>query len=301
MPDPFLITHLKQQKGRVIMEFVTLNNGVKMPLEGFGVFQVPDPAQCEQAVLDAIASGYRLIDTAAAYMNEEAVGRAIAKCGVPREELFITTKLWVQDASYEGAKAALETSLKKLGLSYIDLYLIHQPMGDYIGAYRAMEEAYKEGKLKAIGVCNFYPNRLADLCETVEVIPAVNQVELHPFFQQENALALMKEYGVVPEAWGPFAEGKHGIFTHPVLTAIGQKYGKTAAQAALRWNVQRGVVVIPKSVHKERMEQNFDIWDFALSDGDMAEIAKLDIGRSEIVDHSDPGFVRMLHSMKIHE
>ncbi len=283
------------------MEFVTLNNGVEMPLEGFGVFQVPDPAQCEQAVLDAIASGYRLIDTAAAYMNEEAVGKAIAKCGVPREELFITTKLWVQDASYEGAKAALETSLKKLGLSYIDLYLIHQPMGDYIGAYRAMEEAYKEGKLKAIGVCNFYPNRLADLCETVEVIPAVNQVELHPFFQQENALALMKEYGVVPEAWGPFAEGKHGIFTHPVLTAIGQKYGKTAAQAALRWNVQRGVVVIPKSVHKERMEQNFDIWDFALSDGDMAEIAKLDIGRSEIVDHSDPGFVRMLHSMKIHE
>ena len=283
------------------MEFVTLNNGVEMPLEGFGVFQVPDPAQCEQAVLDAIASGYRLIDTAAAYMNEEAVGKAIAKCGVPREELFITTKLWVQDASYEGAKAALETSLKKLGLSYIDLYLIHQPMGDYIGAYRAMEEAYKEGKLKAIGVCNFYPNRLADLCETVEVIPAVNQVELHPFFQQENALALMKEYGVVPEAWGPFAEGKHGIFTHPVLTAIGQKYGKTAAQAALRWNVQRGVVVIPKSVHKERMEQNFDIWDFALSGGDMAEIAKLDIGRSEIVDHSDPGFVRMLHSMKIHE
>ena len=283
------------------MEFVTLNNGVEMPLEGFGVFQVPDPAQCEQAVLDAIASGYRLIDTAAAYMNEEAVGKAIAKCGVPREELFITTKLWVQDASYEGAKAALETSLKKLGLSYIDLYLIHQPMGDYIGAYRAMEEAYKEGKLKAIGVCNFYPNRLADLCETVEVIPAVNQMELHPFFQQENALALMKEYGVVPEAWGPFAEGKHGIFTHPVLTAIGQKYGKTAAQAALRWNVQRGVVVIPKSVHKERMEQNFDIWDFALSDGDMAEIAKLDIGRSEIVDHSDPGFVRMLHSMKIHE
>ena len=283
------------------IETVKLNNGIEMPLEGFGVFQVPDPAVCEQAVLDAIATGYRLIDTAAAYMNEEAVGKAIAKCGVPREELFITTKLWVQDASYEGAKAAIETSLNKLGLDYIDLYLIHQPMGDYIGAYRAMEEAYKEGKLKAIGVCNFYPNRLADLCETVEVIPAVNQVELHPFFQQENALALMKEYGVVPEAWGPFAEGKHGIFTHPVLTAIGQKYGKTAAQAALRWNVQRGVVVIPKSVHKERMEQNFDIWDFALSDGDMAEIAKLDIGRSEIVDHSDPGFVRILHSMKIHE
>lgn len=283
------------------IETVKLNNGVEMPLEGFGVFQVPDPAQCEQAVLDAIASGYRLIDTAAAYMNEEAVGAAIAKCDVPREELFITTKLWVQDASYEGAKAAMETSLKKLGLDYIDLYLIHQPMGDYIGAYRAMEEAYKEGKLRAIGVCNFYPNRLADFCETVEVIPAVNQVELHPFFQQENALALMKEYGVCPEAWGPLAEGKHGIFTHPVLTEIGQKYGKTAAQVALRWNVQRGVVVIPKSVHKERMEQNLAIWDFQLSDEDMQTISKLDLGHSEIVDHSDPGFVKMLHSMKLHD
>lgn len=283
------------------MEFVTLNNGVKMPLEGFGVFQVPDPAQCEQAVLDAIASGYRLIDTAAAYMNEKAVGEAIKKSGVPREELFITTKLWVQDASYEAAKKAIQTSLDNLGLSYLDLYLIHQPMSDYVGAYRAMEEAYKEGKLKAIGVCNFYPHRLADLCETVEVIPAVNQVELHPFFQQENALALMKEYGVVPEAWGPFAEGNHGIFTHPVLTAIGQKYGKSAAQVALRWNVQRGVVVIPKSVHKERIEQNMNIWDFQLSDEDMVEIAKLDIGHSEIVDHSDPAFVKMLHSLKVHE
>ena len=283
------------------METVKLNNGVEMPLEGFGVFQVPDPAQCEQAVLDAISTGYRLIDTAAAYRNEEAVGKAIAKCGVPREELFITTKLWVQDASYEGAKKAIETSLNKLGLDYLDLYLLHQPMGDYIGAYRAMEEAYKAGRLRAIGVCNFYPNRLADLCETVEIKPAVNQVELHPFFQQEDALALMKEYGVQPEAWGPFAEGNHGIFTHPVLTAIGQKYGKSAAQVALRWNVQRGVTVIPKSVHRERMEQNIDIWDFQLSDGDMAEIAKLDIGRSEIVDHSDPKFVQMLHQLKVHE
>ena len=283
------------------IETVKLNNGVEMPLEGFGVFQVPDPAVCEQAVLDATATGYRLIDTAAAYMNEEAVGKAVAKCGVPREELFITTKLWVQDASYEGARAAIETSLRKLGLSYIDLYLIHQPMGDYIGAYRAMEEAYKEGKLKAIGVCNFYPNRLADLCETVEVKPAVNQVELHPFFQQENALALMREYGVHPEAWGPFAEGNHGIFTQSVLTQIGQKYGKSAAQVALRWNVQRGVTVIPKSVHRERMEQNLAIWDFQLSGEDMAEIAKLDIGRSEIVDHSDPKFVQMLHRMKVHE
>ena len=283
------------------IETVKLNNGVEMPLEGFGVFQVPDPDVCERAVLDAIATGYRLIDTAAAYVNEEAVGKAVAKCGVPREELFITTKLWVQDASYEGAKAAIETSLQKLGLSYIDLYLIHQPMGDYIGAYRAMEDAYKAGKLKAIGVCNFYPARLADLCETVEVKPAVDQVELHPFFQQENALALMKEYGVRPEAWGPFAEGNHGIFTHPVLTKIGEKYGKSAAQVALRWNVQRGVIVIPKSVHKDRMEQNIAIWDFTLSDEDMAEIAKLDIGHSEIVDHSDPKFVQMLHSMKIHD
>lgn len=283
------------------IETVKLNNGIEMPLEGFGVFRVPDPAVCEQAVLDAIATGYRLIDTAAAYMNEEAVGKAIAKCGVPREELFITTKLWVQDASCQGAKAAIETSLQKLGLSYIDLYLIHQPMGDCIGAWHAMEEAYKAGKLRAIGVCNFYPNRLADLCESVEIKPAVNQVELHPFFQQENALALMKEYGVHPEAWGPFAEGSHGIFTHPVLTEIGRKYGKSAAQVALRWNVQRGVTVIPKSVHSERMEQNLDIWDFQLSGEDMAEIARLDMGHSEIVDHSDPKFVQMLHQMKIHQ
>ena len=283
------------------IQTVKLNNGVEMPLEGFGVFQVPDHAVCEQAVLDAIASGYRLIDTAAAYMNEEAVGKAVAKCGVPRGELFITTKLWVQDASYEGAKAVIDTSLRKLGLDYLDLYLIHQPMGDYIGAYRAMEEAHKAGKLRAIGVCNCYPQILADICETVDVIPAVNQVELHPFFQQENALALMKQYGVQPEAWGPFAEGNHGIFTHPVLTGIGSKYGKSAAQVALRWNVQRGVVVIPKSVHKDRMEQNLDIWDFTLSDEDMAKIAAMDIGHSEIVDHSDPKFVQMLHQLKAHE
>lgn len=283
------------------MEFVTLNNGIKMPLLGFGVFQVPNNDECERAVLEAIESGYRLIDTAAAYMNEEAVGRAIKKSGVPRDELFITTKLWVQDASYEGAKQAIDTSLEKLGLDYLDLYLIHQPMGDYIGAYRAMEEEYKVGGLKAIGICNFYPERLADFCETVEIIPMVNQVELHPFFQQPKALELMQEYGVVPEAWGPFAEGKHGIFTHHILTAIGKKYGKSAAQVALRWNVQRGVVVIPKSVHKERMEQNMDIWDFELSAEDMTEITKLDIGHSEIVNHYDPAFVKMLHSMKIHD
>lgn len=283
------------------MEYTVLNNGVRMPLEGFGVFQVSDLAQCEQAVIDAIASGYRLIDTAAAYMNEEAVGAAIRKSNVPREELFITSKLWVQDATYEGAKQAIDTSLAKLGLDYLDLYLIHQPMKDYLGAYRAMEEAYREGKLRAIGVCNFYPNRLCDFCESVEIIPAVNQVELHPFFQQEDALQLMHEYGVQPQAWGPFAEGKHGIFTHPLLSEIGEKYGKSAAQVALRWNVQRGVVVIPKSVHKERMKQNIDIWDFMLSEEDMKRIAELDLGHSEIVDHSDPQFVRMLHKMNIHD
>lgn len=283
------------------METVTLNNGIKMPVVGFGVFQVPDKSQCRQAVIDAVSSGYRLIDTAAAYMNEEAVGEAIKECEAERSELFVTTKLWVQDASYDGAMKAFEASIEKLGLDYLDLYLIHQPMGDYIGAWRAMEELYKSGKIKAIGVCNFYPHVLADLCESAEIIPAVNQVELHPFFQQENALKLMKEYGVTPEAWGPFAEGNHGIFTHPVLSGIGEKYGKTAAQVALRWNIQRGVVVIPKSVHKARIEQNIDVFDFKLSDEDMAEISKLDVGRSEIVDHFDPNFVKMLHGLKIHE
>lgn len=283
------------------MKYVTLNNGVKMPLEGFGVFQIPDEQVCENAVSDAIKSGYRLIDTAAAYMNEEAVGRAIAKSGVPREELFVVTKLWVQDAGYEKAKKAFETSLEKLGLDYLDLYLIHQPMGDYYGAWRAIEELYKEGKVRAIGVCNFYPAVLADFCETVDVIPAINQVELHPFFAQENALENMKEYGVTPMAWGPLAEGKHGIFTHPVLTAVGEKYGKSAAQIALKWNVQRNVVIIPKSTHIERMEQNMDIWDFELTADEMAEISNLDLGKSEIVDHSDPAFIKMIHSLKVHE
>ena len=283
------------------MVYTLLNNGVKMPMEGFGVFQVPDPKQCEQAVLDALSVGYRLIDTAAAYMNEEAVGSAIKKSGVLREDLFITTKLWVQDTSYDGAKKAFESSLSKLGLEYLDLYLIHQPICDYIGAYRAMEELYKEGRIRAIGICNCYPHVLADICETVEVTPAVNQVELHPFFQQADALALMKEYEVQPEAWGPFAEGKHGIFTNPILTQIGEKYSKSAAQVVLRWNVQRGVVVIPKSVHRSRMEQNFDIWDFKLTDEEMKSISSLDLGHSEIVNHYDPSFVKMLHNMKIHE
>ena len=277
------------------MEYTVLSNGVKMPMEGFGVFQVQDPKVCEQAVLDAVSVGYRLIDTAASYGNEEAVGAALKKCGACREDLFITTKLWVSDSSYEGAMRAYETSMKKLGLEYLDLYLLHQPMGDYYGAWRALEELYKDGRIRAIGVCNFYPHVLADFCETVEIMPMVNQVELHPFFQQDNALKIMRDYEVTPEAWGPFAEGKHGIFSHPVLTEIGAKYGKTAAQVALRWNIQRGVVVIPKSTHRERMEQNFDVWNFELTDEDISKIAPLDIGHSEIVDHFDPNFVRALH------
>ena len=280
------------------VENVKLNNGVMMPLEGFGVFQIPDLAECERVTIEAIRQGYRLIDTAAAYQNEEAVGAAIAKSGVPREELFITTKLWVQDISYEAAGTAFERSLQKLGLDYLDLYLIHQPMGDFFGAWRRLEELHRAGKIRAIGVSNFYPAVLANFCETVEIKP---MVELHPFFQQEAALATMKEYGVMPQAWGPLAEGKHGIFTHPVLTKIGEKYGKTAAQVALRWNTQRGVSILPKSVRAERIAVNLDIWDFALNEAEMAEIAKLDLGHSEIVNHDDPAFVKWLHERRIHD
>lgn len=281
------------------MDYVTLRNGVQMPQEGFGVFQIRDLDECERVVLDAIGAGYRLIDTAESYGNESAVGKAIAKSGVNRADLFISTKLWVTNTSYEGAKAAIDRSMENLGVDYLDLYLIHQAMGDYIGAWRAMTEAYKEGRIRAIGVCNFYPHRLADFCETVDELPAVNQVELHPFFQQKDALSLMREYGVQPMAWAPFAEGKHGIFTHPVLTRIGEKYGKGAGQVALRWNMQRGVVVIPKSTHRERMEQNIDVFDFSLTDEEMAEIAALDIGHSEIIDHTDPRLVQALHGRKL--
>lgn len=281
------------------MDYVTLKNGVQMPKEGFGVFQIRDLDECERVVTDAIGAGYRLIDTAESYGNESAVGKAIAKSGVNRADLFISTKLWVTDTSYEGAKAAIDRSMENLGVDYLDLYLIHQAMGDYIGAWRAMTEAYKEGRIRAIGVCNFYPHRLADFCETVDELPAVDQVELHPFFQQENAFSLMREYGVQPMAWAPFAEGKHGIFTHPVLTKIGEKYGKGAGQVALRWNMQRGVVVIPKSTHRERMEQNIDVFDFSLTDEEMREIAALDIGHSEIIDHTDPKLVQALHGRKL--
>lgn len=283
------------------MEYVRLNNGVSMPKEGFGVFQIKDEESCGKAVIDAIASGYTLIDTAASYGNERAVGKAIRESGARREDLFITTKLWAQDASYEGAMKAFQTSLDNLGLEYLDLYLIHKPIGDYYGAYRAMEELYKEGRIRAIGVCNFYPDRLIDLAMHADVLPAVNQVELHPFFQQEKALRTMNELDIQPEAWAPFAEGNHDIFTHPVLSAIGRKYGKSAAQVALRWNIQRGVAVIPKSTKIERMRQNLAIWDFTLSDDDMLKISKLDIGHSEIVDHTDPEFVKTLCTRKIHE
>ena len=282
------------------MQTVCLNNGVQMPLEGFGVFQVPDAAQCEQAVSDALEAGYRLIDTAAAYMNEEAVGNAIRTSDIPRKDLFITTKLWVQDADYESAKKAFETSLNKLGLEYLDLYLIHQPFHDYYGAWRAMEELYKEGRIRAIGVSNFYPDRLVDLCVNAEIIPAVNQVECHPFFQQKDALKVMKEYGVQLEAWGPFAEGKNNFFKNPILAELAAKYGKSVAQVALRWNVQRGVVVIPKSVHKERIQENFKIWDFELSDKDMETISDMDIGHSEIVNHFTADTAKWLNGLKIH-
>ena len=282
------------------MQTVCLNNGVQMPLEGFGVFQVPDAAQCEQAVSDALEAGYRLIDTAAAYMNEEAVGNAIRTSGIPRKDLFITTKLWVQDAGYESAKKAFETSLNKLGLEYLDLYLIHQPFHDYYGAWRAMEELYKEGRIRAIGVSNFYPDRLVDLCVNAEIIPAVNQVECHPFFQQKDALKVMKEYGVQPEAWGPFAEGKNNFFQNPILAEIAAKYGKSVAKVALRWNVQRGVVVIPKSVHKERIQENFNIWDFELSDKDMETISDMYIGHSEIINHFTADTAKWLNELKIH-
>jgi diketogulonate reductase-like aldo/keto reductase len=283
------------------MEFITLNTGAKMPLEGFGVFQIPDAAECEKVTYEAIKTGYRLIDTATAYRNEEAVGKAVARAiadGITtREELFITTKVWVSDmGTEEDAYEAVKASLKRLGMDYADLILLHQPMSDYFAAYRGITKAYKEGLIKAIGVANFYPAILANLCETVEVIPAVNQVELHPYFVQQSAVENMKAYGVVPQAWGPLAEGKHGIFTDPELTAIGAKYGKTAAQVALRWNAQRGVSIIPKSVHVERMEQNIDIWDFTLTEEEMQTIAAKDLGHSEIVNHDDPTFVKFIHN-----
>ena len=275
------------------MEFVTLNNGVKMPQLGYGVYQVSNE-ECERCVRDAIEVGYRSIDTAQAYGNEEAVGRAVQNCGVPREELFLTTKVWISNGGYEKAKASIEESLRKLHTDYIDLLLIHQPFNDYYGTWRAMEEAYKVGYLRAIGVSNFYPDRLIDLCKFVEVTPAVNQVETHVFQQQKKAHEIMEKYGVRHESWGPFAEGRKDFFANPVLTEIGAKYGKTSAQAALRFLLQSGVVVIPKSTHRDRMEQNFNVFDFRLDESDMAAISALDEGESLFFSHYDPATVEMI-------
>ncbi|WP_405115601.1 aldo/keto reductase [Paenibacillus sp. FSL K6-1217] len=281
------------------MQTVTLNNGVTMPILGFGVYQIPDAEQCENVVYEALMAGYRLIDTAAGYLNEEAVGRAIKRSGVPREELFITTKLWIQDAGYESTKLAFAKSLKKLGLDYLDLYLIHQPFGDYYGAWRAMEELYREGLIRAIGVSNFLPDRLMDLIVHNEVVPAVNQVETHPFHQQTDNAAFMKEQGVQIESWGPFAEGRNNMFSNEVLSTIAAAHNKTVAQVVLRWLVQREVVTIPKSVRKERIAENFDIFDFALSAEDMTQIAALDTGESLFFSHQDPEIAKRLGNWRV--
>lgn len=289
------------------MEYVTLQNGLKMPMEGFGVFQVRDKEECKRSVLDAIRAGYRLIDTAASYTNEDAVGEAVREAvaeGIcTREELFITSKMWVQDMqNYDMARAAIDASLEKTGLEYLDLYLLHQAMKDYFSAWRAMEDAYREGKLKAIGVSNFYPNILTNFCETVEICPMVNQVELHPYFTQENALETMKYYNVVPEAWAPLGGGRYNPFQEEKLQKIASAYQKSVGQVILRWNTQRGVVVIPKSTHKERIEENFNIWDFTLTEDEMQQISSLDQGYvGTAVKHFDPEFVRMCTGRKIHD
>ena len=276
------------------MKHVVLNNGVKMPLLGFGVFQMTEAGQCEQAVLDAISTGYRLIDTAASYGNEEEVGNAIKKSGVAREELFVTTKLWIADTGYEKTKVAFERSLKRLQLDYLNLYLIHQPYGDVYGSWRAMEELYREGRVKAIGVSNFHPDRVMDFLVHQEIAPAVNQIETHPFHQQIEAQKFLQENGIQIESWGPFAEGKNNIFHNELLLSIGGKYGKSVAQVIVRWLTQRGVVAIPKSVRKERMAENFDIFDFELSPEDMGSIATLDTNASLFFDHRDPNMVKRL-------
>lgn len=283
------------------MQKVTLNNGVEMPILGFGVFQMPDLEECERSVSDAIETGYRLLDTAASYGNEEAVGEAIQKSGIARDEIFVTTKLWVQDASYEGAKGAFQRSLDKLGLDYLDLYLIHQPYGDVYGAWKAMQELYQEGRIKAIGVSNFAPDRLMDFIVHNAVAPAVNQVETHPFHQQIETQQFLQENNVQIEAWGPFAEGRNNIFHDEMLISIAGKYGKSVAQVILRWLTQRGVVAIPKSVRPDRMAENFDVFGFALSPEDMAAIATLDTGASAFFDHRDPAMVKALSTRKIHD
>lgn len=281
------------------MYTVKLNNGVEMPILGFGVFQVPDAAQCEQAVIDAIESGYRLIDTAASYMNEAAVGNAIKKSGIAREELFITSKLWVQDSGYDKTKAAFQKSLDRLQSDYLDLFLIHQPYGDVFGSWKAMQELYTQGKIRAIGVSNFQPDRLTDLIINSGFTPAINQIETHPFHQQIETQKFLQNNGVQIESWGPFAEGKNDIFHNELLSYIGQKYSKSIAQVILRWLTQRGVVVIPKSVRKERMVENFNIFDFELSTEDMLAIASLDTRQSLFFDHRDPAMVKWISERKL--
>ena len=289
------------------MEYKVLTNGIKMPMEGFGVFQVRDKEECKESVLNAIRAGYRLIDTAASYTNEDAVGEAVREAiaeGIcTREELFITSKMWVQDMqNYKMAKKAIDHSIETLGVEYLDLYLLHQEMKDYFSAWRAMEDAYKEGKLRAIGVSNFYPHVLTNFCETVAIRPMVNQIEMHPYFTQEPALKVMEEYQVVPEAWAPLGGGRHNPFDNEMVKEIAAAHGKTVGQVVLRWNVQRGVVVIPKSVHKTRIEENFQIWDFTLTEEEMQRISSLDLGyQGTAVKHFDPEFVKMCNTRKIHE
>ena len=289
------------------MEYKVLTNGIKMPMEGFGVFQVRDKEECKESVLNAIRAGYRLIDTAASYTNEDAVGEAVREAiaeGIcTREELFITSKMWVQDMqNYEMAKKAIDHSIETLGVEYLDLYLLHQAMKDYFSAWRAMDDAYKEGKLRAIGVSNFYPHVLTNFCETVAIRPMVNQIEMHPYFTQEPALKVMEEYQVVPEAWAPLGGGRHNPFDNEMVKEIAAAHGKTVGQVVLRWNVQRGVVVIPKSVHKTRIEENFQIWDFTLTEEEMQRISSLDLGyQGTAVKHFDPEFVKMCNTRKIHE
>ena len=281
------------------MKVVKLNNGVEMPILGFGVFQITDHNECENSVLNAIETGYRLIDTAASYMNETAVGNAIKKSGVDREDLFITTKLWVEDTGYEKTKEAFEKSLNKLQLDYLDLYLIHQPYGDVHGSWRAMEELYKEGKVKAIGLSNFHPDRLMDIITFNEVVPAVNQIETHPFNQQIETQRFLTENNVRIESWAPFAEGRNNLFQNELLLSIAEKYNKSLTQVVLRWLIQRGVVAIPKSVHKDRIKENFNIFDFELNTEDMEAIAKLDMKTSSFFDHRDPEIIKWMGSRKL--
>ena len=290
---------VEASQGGTKVPTVKLNNGVAMPILGFGVFQVPDPNECERSVYDAIQVGYRLIDTAASYQNEEAVGKALKRSGVKREELFITTKLWIQDAGYEKTKMAFEKSLKKLQLDYLDLYLIHQPYNDVYGAWRAMEELYQQGKARAIGISNFHPDRVMDLVSFNKIVPTVNQIETHPFHQQIEAHKFLQENGIQHESWGPFAEGKNDLFKNELLSSIGKKHNKSIAQVVVRWLTQRGIVAIPKSVRKERMEENFNIFDFRLSDEDMLSIQSLDQGASAFFDHRDPAMVKWLASRKL--